>query len=104
VPNTIDPTQYNCAPGAVGNNFNGMFGNAPVGNILGPGSIINNVTVFKIFGLTEKLDLRFRAESFNMVNHPNFSSPDVTLGDANFGAYRSALDPRQVEFAFELRW
>ena len=104
VPN-VDPTQSStCAPGATGNNFNGMFGNAPVGNILGPGTVINNVTLFKIFQLTEKLDLRFRAEAFNMVNHPNFSNPDVTLGDANFGAYKSALDPRQVEFAFELRW
>ena len=98
------PPSTDCAPGATGDNFNGMFGNAPVGNILGPGTIINNVTLFKIFQLTEKLDLRFRAEAFNMVNHPNFSGPDVTLGDANFGAYKSALDPRQVEFAFELRW
>ena len=70
-----------------------MFGNAPVGNILGPGTIINNVTLFKIFQVTEKLDLRFRAEAFNMVNHPNFSSPDVTLGDANFGAYKISARP-----------
>jgi hypothetical protein len=103
VPN-VDPTQNSCAPGATGNNFNGMFGNAPVGNILGPGAILDNVSLFKIFQVSEQLNLRFRAEAFNMVNHPNFSSPDVTLGDANFGAYTKALDPRQVEFALELRW
>jgi hypothetical protein len=104
LPNVINPNQYSCAPGETGNSFSGMFGNAPVGNILGPGAILNNVSLFKIFPVHEQLDLRFRAEAFNMVNHPNFSNPDVTLGDANFGAYTKALDPRQVEFAFELRW
>ena len=101
VPN-IDPSQTSCAPGAQGNSFNGMFGNAPVGNILGPGTIINNVSLFKIFPVTDKINLRVRGEAFNMVNHPNFNGTDLNLGDANFGTYTSASDPREAEFAVEI--
>jgi hypothetical protein len=101
VPN-VDPSQTSCAPGAQGNSFNGMFGNAPVGNILGPGAVINNVSLFKIFQVSDRYKLRVRGEAFNMVNHPNFQSPDLTLGDVNFGAYKSAADPREAEFAVEV--
>jgi hypothetical protein len=35
--------------------------------------------------ITENLGLRFRAEFFNIFNHPNFGPPDNTLGDPLFG-------------------
>ena len=37
------------------------------------------------FRLTEQLNLRFRAEFFNIFNHPNFGPPDNNLTDALFG-------------------
>jgi hypothetical protein len=37
------------------------------------------------FLLTEKLGLRFRAEFFNIFNHPNFGSPTNILGSPLFG-------------------
>ena len=42
-------------------------------------------SVQRQFHLTEKMALRFRAEFFNVFNHPNFGSPDNTLGDLLFG-------------------
>jgi hypothetical protein len=92
-----------CAPGGTAN-FYGTFGNAPVGNILGPGTIINNVSLFKIFPVTDRVNFRIRGEAFNMVNHPNFNGMDLNLGDANFGTYTSASDPREAEFAVEVLW
>jgi hypothetical protein len=37
------------------------------------------------FHLTERLGLRFRAEFFNIFNHPNFGSPTNTLTSPLFG-------------------
>ncbi len=42
-------------------------------------------SVQRQFHLTEKMSLRFRGEFFNLFNHPNFGSPDNTLGDLLFG-------------------
>jgi hypothetical protein len=91
-----------CGRPTSGSAFNGTFGNAPVGNILGPGMITNNVSMFKVFKATEWLKLRLRAEAFNVMNHPNFNGQQLNLGDPNFGTYTSAADPREAEFAVEL--
>jgi hypothetical protein len=43
------------------------------------------------FTLTERMNLRFRGEFFNIFNHPNFGSPDNTITDALFGYSTSTL-------------
>ncbi|HZL29130.1 MAG TPA: carboxypeptidase regulatory-like domain-containing protein [Acidobacteriaceae bacterium] len=94
-----------CSPGSeVSPYFNGTFGNAPVGNIMGPGAVINNVALFKSFPIKDWVTMRLRGELFNMVNHPNFDGQDLNVGDANFGYYTQAADPREAEFAIEVQW
>lgn len=97
--------QVTCPPGSFQSpDFDGTFGNSPVGIIEGPGTEVDDVSLFKVFPLHENLHLRFRAEAFNLMNHPNFTGPDTNLGDANYGYYTSAADPRQLEFEVELTW
>ena len=43
------------------------------------------------FRVTEKLGLRFRAECFNIFNHPNFGSPNNTLTSPLFGQSTQTL-------------
>jgi hypothetical protein len=43
------------------------------------------------FSLTEKMNLRFRGEFFNIFNHPNFCPPDNNITDALFGQSTQTL-------------
>jgi Carboxypeptidase regulatory-like domain/TonB dependent receptor len=55
-------------------------------NVLrGFGATQADVALQRRFQLTEQLNLRFRAEFFNIFNHPNFSSPNNNLTDSFFG-------------------
>jgi hypothetical protein len=43
------------------------------------------------FHLTERMQLRFRGEFFNIFNHPNFGPPDNNITDALFGHSTATL-------------
>ncbi|MHB1023835.1 MAG: TonB-dependent receptor [Acidobacteriaceae bacterium] len=69
----------------------------------GPGYKQLNISVFKNFPVTERVQGQFRTEAFNLTNTPQFTSPDANLSDGvgSFGAIKSTRDfsERQVEFA-----
>jgi hypothetical protein len=81
---------------------NGFFGDAAVGSIRGPGYTSFNVALAKTFPVGERFKAQFRAEAFNVLNHPNFGGVVTSLGSANFGHVTAAGDPRQLEFALKL--
>ena len=45
----------------------------------------------RVFRLSEKAGLRFRAELFNILNHPNFGSPTNSLTSPLFGRSTQTL-------------
>jgi hypothetical protein len=63
-----------------------------------------DVSLFKKFAITERVNLEFRAESFNMTNTPWFGGPNLTVGGAAFGTVTpsQANDPRNVQLALRL--
>ena len=84
---------------------NFTLGNAPRNVGYGPNQSFVNSSLFKIFKLTEKFNLQFRAESFNLANHPVFGNPNRDFGNANFGkitAVAGTYAPRQIQFALKL--
>jgi hypothetical protein len=80
----------------------GFFGNASNGIIRGPSYTSFNLSLYKTFPVTHRLSTEFRAEAFNVANHPNFINVDTGLGDGNYGQVTSAGDPRILEFALKV--
>ena len=72
----------------------------------GPPTRTLDFSLFKDFRFTERWILQFRAESFNIANTPQYSVPDNTLGDANFGKVTSTFagSERHVQFALRLQF
>jgi len=59
-----------------------LVGNAGRNHFYGPGLKTVDFSIFKNMQLMERLKLQFRAEFFNILNHPNLASPNF-LNDAN---------------------
>ena len=80
----------------------GFFGDASNGTIRGPGYTSFNVSLYKTIPITHGLRTEFRAEAFNVLNHPNFESLSTGFGAGNYGHVTSAGDPRIMEFALKV--
>ncbi len=53
----------------------GTVGNLGRNNLIGPGYAETDIGLTKNTRITERVSLQFRAEIFNIFNHPNFSVP-----------------------------
>lgn len=80
----------------------------------GPGVFNVNGSLFRNFRLTERFQLQFRAEVFNLTNTAQFGLPGATVTSATFNAdgsvkslngftqITSASNERQLRFALRL--
>ena len=85
------------------------FGNEPRVDSMRSQGIANwDAALFKGTALTEKLNLQFRAEVFNLFNRVQFGQPNTTCcsnTNASFGLISSQLNaPRQIQFALKLSY
>jgi hypothetical protein len=80
----------------------GTFGNAGRNILDGPGYQNFNASLMKNTKISERVSFQFRAEVFNLFNHPNFGLPDNFLGSPTFGRITSARDPRHIQFGAKL--
>ena len=62
-----------------------LQGNLGRNALRGFGATQWDFAVHREFPIRERLKLQFRAEMFNVLNHPNFGQPDGLLSDPTFG-------------------
>jgi hypothetical protein len=64
----------------------GRFGNAPVGGVVGPGTVNFSVSLMKSFSLYERANFRFSVEAANLLNHRNYQPPNMQVDSEGFGS------------------
>jgi hypothetical protein len=83
-------------------------GNLGRNSFVGPATWYSDMTLSKTFKITERVNLKFDANAFNIFNHTNFIL--ATAGGqahnnytrANFGQAAGTLDPRLMQFGLKL--
>ena len=82
------------------------FGNLGRNVVIGPGFHNTDLSLIKNARVSQRLDLEFRADVFNVFNHANFGPPGNIVGSPTFGqitrtrlATGEAGSSRQIQFA-----
>ncbi len=101
----IDPSAFAQPTGA-------RFGTCGPNNVRGPGLFNMDLSVFRKFQITEKMNLQVRMEGFNMTNTPHFERPNSR--NVNSGAFmilnrirntgREGIDERFFRVGLRLGW
>ncbi len=115
VPCTFSATPENPTPGAPGNNVYPIVpgschpGSAGRDSLPGPAFVNTDFSIVKNTKITERFNLQFRTEMFDVFNHPNFGDPVNTVTSSAFGKILSTRFPvgdfgsaRQIQFALKL--
>lgn len=83
----------------------GTFGTLGQGTLTGPHIYSYDMGIFKRFAITERVNLQFRGEFFNIFNQTNFADPNTSFG-GGFGTSTStqsfAGEPRIIQFGLKL--
>lgn len=79
------------------------LGNASRNPVRGPAYRDLDLALVKHTKISERTDLEFRAEVFDLTNTPAFAQPNGSFGTPAFGTITSTItDPRVVQFALRL--
>ncbi len=83
----------------------GTFGNCRSGSIEIPGENNIDFSLIKNTQFRQRYNVQFRAEFFNVLNHPSFGPPNVQLGAAAYGKISSTrTGPRIIQLAGKFYW
>jgi len=111
--------QLSCAPAVPGGFCNpqpGEVGNLQLNAFNGPTYFNWDASAGKDFNLTERMKLTFRAEAFNILNHPVFSSNTLDgltnttvneqlINSNTFGQSTSTVSkPRRLQLSLRLKF
>jgi hypothetical protein len=86
----------------------GELGNAKRTPLSGPGFVNTDFSAMKHFAIRERMHLDFRAEFFNLFNHPQFGAPGGNATGADFNSPTFAVvnytvnNPRLIQFGLKL--
>lgn len=95
---------FTVSPLAPGQSFAHRFGNSGRSNLRGPSQVNFDFSLLKSFSITERHQVQFRAEFFNVFNHPQFALPDRTVDVPGGASISSTLPDNQREVQLALKW
>ena len=101
------PTQW-FNPNAFVLSAPGTYGTLGRGTLRGPGLVSMDVSLLKDTRLSEKVTMQFRTECFNVLNHTNFNTPNLTVfsgaaPNPTAGQITATATPsRQIQFGLKL--
>jgi hypothetical protein len=87
----------------------GTVGNTQRNSMVGPDFRHVDLSLFKTFPVTERVNVQFRIESFNISNTPSYYMPNnnssgQSFGNAGFGEITNVdpnYNPREFQFALK---
>jgi Carboxypeptidase regulatory-like domain len=90
----------------------GTYGNVGRNVLQGPGLAELDLSIAKRFALSERFNLQFRAESFNLLNRANLNDPNPVVFTAATGGpsptagviTNTSTTSRQLQFGLKLLW
>ena len=90
----------------------GAYGNAGRNTLIGPGVANLDASALKTTAISERVNLQFRAEFFNLLNRANFGTPNTVVFTSasavpapTAGVITStSTTSRQIQFGLKLLW
>jgi hypothetical protein len=82
----------------------GTGGDAGVFNVSAPGNSTFDASLFKTFRFTERFNMEFRTEAFNLFNKTQLGQPDMNLQDSTFGTITQSSGERHIQFSLRLHF
>ena len=101
---------FNTAAGFEKNSKNQLANNIRAfplrfGGVRGDGQSTWNFSLSKDFTIRERLQAQFRAETYNVMNHPSFADPNMSVTNSSFGVVtQAASEPRSWQFVLKLKF
>ena len=80
----------------------GSYGTSGTGIIRGPNLQSYDLSLAKRFALSERFDLKFQGDFFNVFNVVNWSTLNTTQSNSNFGTISAAYPARNVQLSLKL--
>jgi len=90
-PAGVDPLRQWFNTAAFTTNPIGTFGTLGKGILRGPNMFSWDMGAFKNISLKERWNIQFRAEFFNIFNHPMFNNPPTNLSSGTYGRITQTL-------------
>ena len=80
----------------------GTYGNTKPYSIVGPTYADVDGAISRFFPLPETMQLEFRGECFNCLNHPNLLGPVAARNSSLFGQITTADPPRILQLSLKV--
>ncbi len=96
------PRKFSLNPASFQKNAPGTYGNTKPFSLVGPMYADLDAAVSRFFPLPEKMQLEFRTECFNCLNHPNLLGPNSALNSSLFGQITTSDPPRILQLSMKV--